>query len=278
MRADEAGSLTAGNRILKVLEDAQIKLDCVASDALGMSGRLILEQMVKGETDPDNLAGLALGNLKKKKKELRQALDGKFTDHHRFEVQLLLQMVKEYEDKALQLDQRIERYLAPYEDLVARLDEIPGIDRVSVAAILAGIGPDMSHWDDSEKLASWSCLCPGNRESGGRRLSGKTRKGNRWLRRIFCQMAWAATRKKGGYFKTQYRRISKRRGNGRALMAVAHSLLTVIYHMIKEPNLRYRDLGEDYFDKRDAIQTAKNCVHRLEKLGFEVNLKPREAA
>lgn len=265
----------ASNRILKVLEDAQIKLGCVASDPLGMTGRLILNRMVQGESDPEVLAELAQGNLKKKKKELRQALDGRVQEHHRFQIRLLLETVKESEDKIVQLEQRIGQYLEPYEDLVQRLDGIPGVDRIGAAEILAEIGPDMSHWEDAEKLASWSCLCPGNRESGGKRLSGRTRKGNRWLRRIFCQMAWAATHKKGSYFKTQYRRISKRRGGPRALMAVAHSLVRVIYYLVREPNLEFRDLGEDYFDKRDALQTTANLVKRLGKLGYEVQLKPK---
>ena len=164
----------AGNRILKVLEDAQIKLDCVASDPLGVSGRLILKSLVKGETDPAKLAELAVGNLKKKKQQLRQALDGRFTEHHRFQIRLLLEVVREYEDKILQLDLRIEQYLWPYEELVQRLDRIPGVDRIGAAVILAEIGPDMSPWEDCDKLASWSCLCPGNRESGGKRLSGRT--------------------------------------------------------------------------------------------------------
>jgi transposase len=135
----------------------------------------------------------------------------------------------------------------------------------------------MSHWEDSEKLANWSCLCPGNRESGGKRLSDRTRKGNRWLRRAFCQMAWAATRKKGSYFKTQYRRLTGRRGKQRALLAVAHSLLTVVYHMVKKPNLKYHELGEDYFDKRGAERTAAQLIKRLGRLGYEVTLKPKEA-
>jgi len=267
----------AGNRILKVLEDAQIKLDCVASDPLGVTGRLILNSLVKGETDPAKLAELAVGNLKRKKKELRQALDGKFTDHHRFQIRQLLEVVKEFEDKIFELDRRIDRYLEPYEDLVRRLDRIPGVNRVGVADILAEIGPDVSHWEDSAKLASWSCLCPGSRESGGKRLSGRTRQGNRWLRRIFCQMAWAATHKKGSYFKAQYHRLARRRGKPRALLAVAHTLLTVIYHLLREPNLEYRELTEDYFEQRDAQQTAVNLIKRLGKLGYEVTLKAKPA-
>lgn len=267
----------AGNRILKVLEDAPIKLDCVVSDALGVTGRLILDKLLEGETDPAKLAELAVGKLKKKKDQLRQALDGHFTDHPRFQIRLLLKVIQEYEDKIWQLDLRIRQYLQPYEGIVHRLDAVPGIDWLGAAIILAEIGPDVSHWEDSGKLACWSCLCPGNCESGGKRLSGRTRKGNRWLRRAFCQMAWAATRKKGSYCKTQYRRLAGRRGKQRALLAVAHTLLTIVYHLLREPSLEYRELGEDYFDKRDAAQTTAHLVKRLGKLGFEVMLKPKAA-
>lgn len=266
-----------GNRISKVLEDAQIKLDCVASDALGVSGRLILQALVKGETDAGKLAELVKGKLKKKKTELRTALQGKFTEHHRFQVRLLLKGLAECEEHIFQMDVRIAQYLEPYEEIVGRLDAIPGVDRLGAAVILAEIGPDMSPWADSGKLASWSCLCPGNRQSGGKRLSGRTRKGNRWLRRAFCQMAWAATKKKRSYFKAQYRRLAGRRGKQRAVLAVAHSLITVVYHLLKNPNLEYRDLGEDYFDKRDAEQTKKQLIKRFHRLGYDVTLTPKRA-
>lgn len=278
LRARFAQEVTrTGNRILKVLEDAQIKLDCVASDALGVSGRMMLEALVEGETDAAKLAELARGRLRSKKAELRQALEGRFTEHHRFQIRLLLQDLKQCEEKIFQLDCRMQQYLEPYEGTVRRLDAIPGIDRLAAAVILAEIGPDMSHWEDSRKLACWSCLCPGNCESAGKRLSGRTRKGNRWLRRAFCQMAWAATRKQGSYFKTQYRRLAGRRGKQRALLAVAHTLLTVVYHILRDPTLQYRELGEDYFDKRDAEHTKTQLVKRLRKLGYQVSLTPKAA-
>lgn len=266
-----------GNRILKVLEDAQIKLDCVASDALGVSGRLILDALVAGKSNPDELIQLVKGKLKSKKAELRKALNGKFTDHHRFQVRLLLKGIRECEEMIFQLDLRIGKYLEPYEEVVKRLDAIPGVDRLGAAVILAEIGPDMSHWAEDSKLASWACLCPGNHESGGKRLSGRTRKGNRWLRRAFCQMAWAATRKKGSYFKAQYRRLAGKRGKQRALLAVAHSIIIVVYHLLKNPKLAYRDLGEDYFDRRNAEETKRQLVKRLDKLGWEVTLTPKKA-
>lgn len=276
LRARLTQELTrAGNRILKVLEDAQIKMDCVVSDALGVTGRLILNELVKGERDPDKLAELAMGKLKKKKAQLRQALDGKFTSHHGFQIQLLMKLIREVEDQILQLDVRINGYLEPYEEIVRRLDRVPGINHLGAAIILAEIGPDVSHWADSGKLASWSCLCPGNNVSAGKRLSGRTRKGNRWLRRAFCQMAWAASRQKNSYCKTQYRRIAGRRGKQRALLALAHTLLVVVYHILANPALEYKDLGEDYFDKRNAEQTKRQLVKRLGKLGYEVTLTPK---
>ena len=154
---------------------------------LGVTGRRILNSLMQGETNPAKLAELAVGKLKKKKPQLRQALDGKFTDHHRFQIRLLLELVKECEEKIFQLDRRIDQYLEPYEDLIGRLDAIPGVDRLGAAIILAEIGPDMSHWEDSEKLANWSCLCPGNRESGGKRLSGRTRRGTDGCGALFAR-------------------------------------------------------------------------------------------
>ena len=216
MRARSSRTLPrVGNRMLKVLEDAQIKLDCVASDPLGLTGQLILDSLLAGETDPARLAGLAQGSLKKKKPQLQQALDGNFGDHHRFQIRLLLRQWREHESMIGELDQRIEQYLAPHEDLVQRLDRIPGVNRIGIADILAEIGPDMRPWEEARKLASWGCLCPGNRESAGKRLSGRTRSGNRWLRRIFCQMAWAATTRKAAISKhstSVYRRGAGNRG------------------------------------------------------------------
>ena len=265
------------NRIEKVLEDAQIKLGTVASKLFGVSGRAMLEALARGETDADKLAALAQRKLKRKKAALRQALQGKVTEHHRFQLGLLLDDLKHTEERITQLELRIWEYVEPHRELVQRLDQIPGVDWLSAAVILAEIGPDVSHWEDARKLASWSCLCPGNCLSAGKRLSGRTRKGNPWLRRAFCQMAWAASHKKNSYTKAQFRRLAGRRGKQRAVLAVAHTLLTVVYHLIANPDLEYRDLGEDYFDRRDAEQTKKQLVKRLAKLGYEVTLTPKAA-
>ena len=141
--------------------------------------------------------------------------------------------------------------------------------------MLAAIGPNVKAWQDANKLSSWACRCPGNCESGGKRISGRTRKSNRWLRRLFCQIAWAATRKKGSYFKAQYRRLAGRRGKKRALLAVAHTILRITYHLLNDPHLDYRELGEDFFDRRDAQRTRNQLVSRLEKLGWNTELTRR---
>lgn len=265
------------NRIAKVLEDAQIKLGSVTTRLLGVSGRAMLAGLVAGEQKPEELAELAKGPLKKKKAELRRALKGNFREHHRFQIRLLLEDLKQCEEKIFQLDMRIEKYLEPYEEVVNRLDAIPGVNRTGAAVILAEIGPNVEHWEDARKLASWSCLCPGNWESGGKRLSGRTRTGNRWLRRAFCQLAWAAVRKKGSYFKAQFRRLAGRRGQKRAILAVAHTLIVVVYQLLKNPGVEFRDLGEDYFDQKDAEETKKQLIKRLNKLGWEVSVTRKAA-
>lgn len=265
------------NRIAKVLEDAQIKLGSVTTRLLGVSGRAMLKALVGGEIEPEKLAELAKGRLKRKKSELREALRGNFTEHHRFQIDLLLDELSQCEAKVAKLEARIGTYLDPHRELVKRLDEIPGVDEIGAAVILAEIGADVTAWPSARKLASWSCLCPGNCESGGKRLSGRTRKGNRWLRRAFCQLAWAAIRKRGSYFGTQYRRLARRRGPTRALLAVAHTLVVIIYHLIGNPHLQFQDLGADYFDRRDAEQVKTNLVKRLARLGWEVTLTLKAA-
>jgi transposase len=267
----------AVSRIQKVLEDAQIKLASVVSDVLGVSGRKILAQLVAGNGDEQALSELAQGSLKRKKAELRKVLRGAVREHHRFQLRLLLESVKHIDDHVLQLERRIDRYLEPYQDLLQQFDRVPGIDRMGGAILLAEIGPDMSPWESDSKLAAWACICPGNKISAGKRLSGRMRRGNPWLRRFLCQAAWAASRTKHSYFHAQFRRLSGRRGARRANMAVAHSILIVIYHLAANPQIAYQDLGVDFFDKRDAQQTAAALVKRLGKLGYEVTVKPRAA-
>ena len=267
----------SSNRIQKVLEDARIKLGSVVSDVMGVSGRQMLAALVKGETDPAQLAELARGRLKNKKAELCQALDGNVFEHHRFQLRLLLEEWEQCQDRIAKLAERIEQCLQAHEEIRERLEEMPGVSRTSSAMILAEIGPDMSPWSGARKLASWSCLCPGNNESAGKRLSGRTRKGNRWLRRGFCEIAWAASRTQGSYFKGQHRRLAGRRGKKRALLAGAHTAITIVYHLLNNPGLRYQELGEDYFDRRNAEQTAQQLLRRLGKLGYEVTINQKAA-
>jgi len=265
------------NRIQKVLEDTNIKLASVASDVLGVSGRAMLEAIIAGESDPEVLAGLARGTLRKKHDALVQALTGRVQDHHRFLLRTLLAHVDQLTQAIAELSEEIARRLEPYADAVALLCTIAGVKRRVAEVVLAEIGPDLSRFVDARHLCSWAAICPGNHESAGKRRSGRMRHGNRWLRGVLLQAAWAAIKVRGGYFGTQFRRIAKRRGDKRAAIAVAHSILTVIYYVLTrgEP---YQDLGGDYFDQRKPEQRARYHARRLAELGYEVTLDPISAA
>jgi transposase len=266
------------NRIQKVLEDANIKLGSVASDVLGKSGRAILGALVAGETDPEKLADLALRRLRAKKELLRRALQGRVTEHHRFLLRLLLDQVAGLEELVGRLEARIEAVLPPFEEAVQRLSTIPGISRPVAEAVVAEVGLDMSVFPSAGHLASWAGLCPGNDQSAGKRRSGRATKGNRWLRSVLVQAAWAASHTKATYLRAQYHRLARRRGRKRALLAVAHSLLGIIYHVLRR-GTTYQELGADYFERRDEDRLVRHLVKRLESLGHKVTLqKPDEAA
>jgi transposase len=261
------------NRIHKLLEDANIKLGAVASDVLGKSGRQMLRALLRGETDTEEMAKLALGRLRQKIPELKLALDGHCTEHHRYLLGRLLSHLGYLERQTAEFDGRIREVLAPLlpAEAFARLDQIPGINRRSIENIVAEIGVDLQVFPDEHHLASWCGVCPGNEESGGRRLRSRTRKGNRWLRRALSEAAWAASRVKGGYLQAQYRRLAGRRGKKRALLAVGHSLLVIIYHVLKK-GVRYRDLGPNYFDRLEPARLRRYLVKRLQALGYAVTL------
>lgn len=281
------------NRIQKILEDANIKLSSVASDVLGVSGRDMLRSIIAGEQDPVLLAELARKQLRGKIPELRVALEGKVTDHHRFMLKLLFEQLMAVESLLEKLSARIEEVMAkedaehssqpsasedilPFGEAVRLLKAIPGIRDTAAHAIIAEIGARMSQFPSAGHLASWAGLSSGNNESAGKRRSGKTTKGNRWLRRVLVQVALAAGRTKGSYFSAQYRRIAARRGRNRAAVAVAHSVLVVIYHVLKMRK-PFQDLGADYFDKLNPERLTKHLVKRLESLGHKVTLEPLEA-
>ncbi len=265
---------TLSNRVQKLLEQANVKLASVASDVLGVSGRRMLRALAKGYGDPETLAELARGKLREKLGQLREALNGCVLDYHRVMLRELLANLQEIERRLGRIDERIEALLAPYAAIVERWQQIPGVDRVSAAVLLAEIGPDAAQFPTAAHLSSWAGICPGNHQSGQKRGRGTTRGGNRWLRRTLCQAAWAASHTKQSYLAAQFRHLAGRRGYKRAVVAVANSILEIAYHLL-ERGCDYQDLGADYFDRRrDAAAVARRLTKRLQALGFEVTLAP----
>jgi len=272
-RAQVSGDRSAvSNRIRKLLEGANIKLGSVASDVMGASGRRMLEAIVKGTTDPYELADMALGKLKEKRPQLIEALSGRIRDHHRTMLRLELAQWKFLDALVNELEQAIEKALAPFMQAVELVKTIPGFSDVSAAAVVAEVGPQMEQFVEPGRLSSWAGLCPGNNESAGKQYSGKTRSGNIWLKRILCQVAWAASHSKDTYFAALFRRISAKRGKKRAVLAVAHAVLVTIFFMLKNQQT-YRELGADYFDKLHADGLKRYCVRKLEAMGHRVILE-----
>jgi transposase len=259
------------NRVQKVLEDANIKLASVASDALGLSGRSMLEAIIKGERDPETLAGLARGVLRRKVDALRLALDGRVTEHHGFCLKQLLAQYDFVNGQIDELEQEIARRSTGMQEAVRLLDTIPGIDQIAARALLAEIGAKMEQFPTAQHCASWAGLCPGNNESAGKRLHGKTRKGSPWLRRVLVQAAWAASHAKDTYLRSQFFRLAARRGKKRALVAVAHTILVIAWHVLKSRS-SYHELGGDFFEKRQTEALQRSLVRRLERLGHYVTL------
>ncbi len=260
------------NRIAQVCETGNIKISCVASDLFGVTGRRILAALIEGKRDAGWMADYARGKLRSKRDQLELALEGTLSEHQRDLLSRLMRQLNKLEEEISALTRDIDKRVAANEETIGRLAEIPGIDRISAWTILAEIGTDMSVFPDSRHLASWAALCPGNRESGGKRMSGKTRKGNAYLRRVLCQSAWAATRTGGSYLGALYRRIRARRGHQKAIMAVAHQLLTVIFYMLRD-GAPYRELGALYYEQQRKPEMTKYLVGRLERLGYQVTLE-----
>ena len=300
------------NRIQKVLEDANIKLSSVASDVLGVSGRQMILAIINGEQDEQKLADLARQRLRKKIPQLREALAGRVNPHHRFLLKELYEHLLYLEQKVERFSQMIQQQLAPppqdpgpqppsasasepaatapapmpaetpaqplsMQQAVELLMSIPGVDRRVAECLVAEIGIDMSQFPSDGHLASWAGMCSGNNQSAGKRKSGKTRKGDRWLRDALCQAGWAAGRTRDTYLSAQFQRICRRRGKKRAVIAVGHSILTIAYHVLKN-RVPYVDLGPEYFQKLDPERLTRDLVRRLERLGHKVTLQPASEA
>lgn len=265
------------NRLQKVLEDANIKLASVVSDIKGVSATAILRALVTGHTDPKILACLAKGTLRKKRPELIRALTGRLKPHHQFLIAEQLSQIDYLEEAIGRISVQIGECLRPFDEVIERLDGIPGINRATAEVLLAEIGWDMSRFPTSKHLASWAGMCPGNNESAGKRRSGKTRKGSPWLRHALVEAAHGAVHTKNKYFKAQYHRIASRRGKKKALLAVGHSVLVVAYHLLTRQT-DYSDLGAHYFEERDRETVQRRCVKRLEHLGYTVSLVPATQA
>jgi transposase len=275
-------------RIEKTLEAANIKLGSVICEVMGVSGRRMIEAMISGVRDPRKLAALAHRQIKASPKELYDALHGRLTDHHRFLLQLHLgqfdalsaaidQIDRQVDTAIARLDEEAADGRATFRDLISLLGTMPGVGTLAATAILAEIGRDMSRFPSAGHLLAWAGLCPGQNESAGKRKRTRLRKGAPWLKTMLVQCAWAAKRKKDSYYRAQFNRLSSRRGPQKAICAVAASLLTAIYHMLKD-GTEHRDLGADHFDHRSATAKAKRLVAQLTKLGYAVQLQPLSEA
>jgi transposase len=261
------------NRLHKVLEDAGVKLSTVATDVMGVSGRAMLAALVEGTTDPAVLADLARGKLRKKLPELRRALQGRFRPHHGFLIEQILAKI-DFLDEALErLMIEIDRRVGPFEAMLTNLDTIPGVNRVAAIGIVAETGGDMTRFPAASHLCSWGAICPGQNESAGKRRSGKTRKGNRYLRAMLIQAGLAAARTKGTALQARYHRLKRHRGHKKAVVGVAHQILEIGYYIMRD-GVTYHELGPSYFDQRNKERAIKRHLKQLEALGVCVTVQP----
>ncbi|MHB8625344.1 MAG: IS110 family RNA-guided transposase [Aggregatilineales bacterium] len=267
------------NRVQKVMEDANLKLSSVATDVMGVSSRAMLAAIIAGQEDPQTLAELAKGKLRHKIAELEQALRGRVADHHRLMLGLHLEHIDDLLSKIERLNQEIDQRVGSLDkaEAIERLDGIPGVGLLVAQGILAELGTDMSRFPNEAHAASWAGLAPGKNESAGRNRSAKTPKGNRHLKALLVQAAQSVARSKDTYLGAQFRRLAARRGKKRAAVAVARSILVIVYHMLRD-GTTYQELGGDYFDKLNQEQVERRLVKRLEQLGHKVTLEPLAAA
>lgn len=259
------------NRIQKVLEGANIKLASVASDVMGVSGRAILHKMVEGSDDPRLMAALAKGRMKAKTQELEEALSGFLRDHQRMLLKAALEHVDFLDRQIAAISEEVEARLRPFHDRIELLCTIPGVGVRTAQIMMATFGLRLDSFPDHQHLASWAGLCPGQNESAGKRRASRSRKGNPLLKTALVDAAWATIRTRGTYLGAQYRRLAAKRGPKRAIIAVAHSILSSAYTMLKH-GTPYQELGSAYFDKRDSRAALRRAVARINRLGYEVSL------
>lgn len=259
-------------RLQKTLEDANIKLASFISDVLGTSGRAILNALIAGESNPEKLVELTTGRLKATHEELVEALRGRVTQHHRFLLKLHLDQIDALDKAVRDVEARMGDSLAPFREQVELLKTIPGVSDVVASVIAAEVGLDMSRFPTAGHLVSWAGLCPRMDESAGKRRSTRVRKGAPWLKTTLVSAAWAAARTKNSYLRAQFLRIKSRRGAKKAILAVAASMLTAVYHMVRD-HVPWADLGTDHFDRRDKARITRRLVKRLEDLGLRVEIQ-----
>jgi transposase len=261
------------NRLHKVLEDANLKIGAYVTDITGVTGRAMLGALIRGETDPAKLADLRDPRLKTPRDELMKALRGKVTQHHRFMLRMHLDQIAATDEGIARLDAQITELTSPLAEVVERLAAMPGMSHTSASVVLAEIGSDMSRFPTAGHLISFAGLCPKMDRSAGKPRSTKLRKGSNWLKTVMVNCGWAAARSKNTYARAQFHRLKSRRGSKKAVIAVAASMLTAIYYMLRD-TVPYADLGADYFDRRDSTKLANRLRRRLESLGFKVSVQP----
>jgi transposase len=262
----------ASNRLQKVLEDANIKLGSLLSDVMGPSGRAIIDAIITGETDPQRLAALGSTRLKATPAQLREALRGRITEHHRFMLAMHLQHYDQTQQMVERIDARIEELGHPFVDAVERLVEVPGISRTAAFTLVSEIGVDMGRFERPQRLVSFAGVCPRLEESAGKKKSTRARRAGTWLKTIAVTCGWAAARTKKSYFRAQFQRIKARRGPTKAVIAVASSLMTVVFFVLR--GRRFVDVGDAYFDRLNRERTARRLRKRIEALGYSVTIQP----
>jgi transposase len=267
----------AVNRLQKSLEGANIKLASVLSDVMGVSGQRILDALLQGEDDPEALVGLAHGSLRDKHEALKQALMGRLKGRLHFVVSQELAQIRSLDEQIAACDVEVANEMHPFDQAINRLDAIPGINRRSAENLLAEIGQDLSRWPTVAQFNSWCGVCPGNKASGGKRRRAPVRKGNPWVKRTATEAAWAASHTKNSYLGERYRSLVRRKGHERAIVAVAHEILTIVYYLLTRDR-EYEDLGVHYAEERNRAAIERHALRQLDRLGYNVNLATKEAA